>query len=79
MVLIILEKIFSILCNFIYFNNPKHQNLEIYINNIIENIKNDYLTLYLEIRELEQKILNKLDIILECDNNEIVIEVYFLL
>ena len=76
--LIILEKIHSILVNYINFNIPKHQNLQIYINNIIENTKNDYLMLDIEIRELEQKILNELDIILDCDNTEIVVEAYFL-
>ena len=76
--LIILEKIHSILGNYIHFNIPKHQNLQIYINNIIENTKNDYLMLDIEIRELEQKILNELDIILDCNNTEIVDEAYFL-
>ena len=76
--IIILEKIHSILGNYIHFNIPKHQNLQIYINNIIENTKNDYLMLDIEIRELEQKILNELDIILDCDNTEIVVEAYFL-
>ena len=76
--LIILEKIHSILGNYIHFNIPKHQNLQIYINNIIENTKNDYLMMDIEIRELEQKILNELDIILDCNNTEIVDEAYFL-
>ena len=76
--IIILEKIHSILVNYINFNIPKHQNLQIYINNIIENTKNDYLMLDIEIRELEQKILNELDIILDCNNTEIVDEAYFL-
>ena len=76
--IIILEKIHSILGNYIHFNIPKHQNLQIYINNIIENTKNDYLMLDIEIRELEQKILNELDIILDCKNTEIVDEAYFL-
>ena len=85
-----LEDIKLILENFIEFNIPRHKHLEIYINKIIDDTKFDYSLFKREINKLERRILkeydqvvnygnNKIKIDLDCENNEIIIEAYFLL
>ena len=75
----LLEKIPSVLKKFFDFNVPIHKNIEIYLNDIIENTQYDYSSIDIEIQNLELKILEELDIVLDCHNIEIVIEAYFLL
>ena len=74
----------------IELNIPRHKHLEIYLNNIIDVTKFDYTLFKREINKLQKRILkeydqvinfenNKIQIELDCENNEIIIEAYFLL
>ena len=85
-----IENIKLILEKFIKLNIPRHKHLEIYINNIIEKTKFDYSLFLMEINKLEDRILNeydqvinyennKIEIKLDCESNDIICEVYFLL
>jgi len=85
-----LENIKLILEKFIKLNIPRHKHLEIYINKIIDDTKFDYSLFKREINQLERRILreyyqivnygnNNIKIDLDCENNEIIIEAYFLL
>ena len=74
-----IKEIKLILENFIELNIPKHNNLEVYASNIINNTNFDYSLFNYEINKLEKKILKELDMELDCENNEIIVELYFLL
>ena len=85
-----LEDIKLILGNLIELNIPRHKHLEIYLNNIIDVTKFDYTLFKREINKLQKRILkeydqiinfenNKIQIELDCENNEIIIEAFFLL
>ena len=85
-----IENIKFILEKFIKLNIPRHKHLEIYINNIIDKTKFDYSLFLMEINKLEERILNdndqvinfgnnKIEIKLDCESNDIICEVYFLL
>ena len=74
-----LEKLRLIFKNFIKLNIPRHSNLEIYINKIIDIAKFDYSSFIDEIMILEENILKEFNMELDCGNNEIIVEAYFLL
>ena len=74
-----LEKLHLIFKHFIQLNIPRHSSLEIYINKIIDKSKFDYSSFIYEIIDLEQEILKEHDMEIDCENNEIIVEAYFLL
>ena len=70
----ILEKIHLILERFIGLNIPRHENLEIYINKILNDSEFDYSLFQIEINNFENKLLKSFDMDLNYDNDEILIK-----
>ena len=73
-----IEGILSFLRRFIKLNIPRHNNLEEYINNIKENDTSydDYIEYIIN---FENSIFDENNLNADCDENEIILEVCFLL
>ena len=63
-----------ILEKFIGLNIPRHENLEIYINKILNDSEFDYSLFQIEINNFENKLLKSFDMDLNYDNDEILIK-----